>query len=65
MRRLFDPTHWNADGLLVALAFVLTFALAACMNVDSDTWWLLRAGQTTLEQGAIVTTDWYSWTNYG
>ncbi|MBP8252778.1 MAG: hypothetical protein KAX40_10465 [Herpetosiphon sp.] len=65
MRRLLEPTRWNFDYLITAITFILLVGLALCTNVSSDTWWLLRTGQATLQQGSIVTTDLFSWTNYG
>jgi hypothetical protein len=56
---------WNFDLLLVWLGFGLIFILAACMNVSSDTWWLLRSGQETVASGRVVTSDSFSWTIRG
>lgn len=64
-RRWLDLTAWNSDRLLVSLMFVLIFALAACMNLNSDTWWLIRTGQEFWQRGSIVTSDIYSWTITG
>ncbi len=51
------------QNYLTLIAFILIFAMSACMNFSSDTWWLLRTGQDILDQKSIITTDLYSWTN--
>ncbi|MCK6578578.1 MAG: hypothetical protein L6Q98_10790 [Anaerolineae bacterium] len=37
----------------VVILFLLVFALAARVPVDTDTWWHLRSGETTLTEGMI------------
>jgi hypothetical protein len=56
---------FNARRLVVAILFVALFAMAVRAPVDTDTWWHLRAGQATLEQGRIIRTDPFSHTFYG
>ncbi|GAA5527767.1 hypothetical protein Hgul01_01560 [Herpetosiphon gulosus] len=51
------------QNYLTLIAFILIFAMSACMNFGSDTWWLLRTGQDIFQQKSIITSDLYSWTN--
>jgi hypothetical protein len=55
----------NARRLVVAILFVALFAMAVRAPVDTDTWWHLKAGQVTLEQGQIIRSDPFSHTFYG
>ena len=45
------------ERLAAVLLFIAIGAAAGVMPAQSDTFWLLRAGQDTLLNGAIVTTD--------
>ncbi len=63
--RWLSPQQWNLDRFLTSLAFILIFALAACMDFQSDTWWLLRTGQDIWSSGHIPTLDPYSSTIQG
>jgi hypothetical protein len=45
------------ERLAAVLLFIAIGAAAGVMPAQSDTFWLLRAGQDTLVNGAIVTTD--------
>ncbi len=63
--RWLSPQHWTLDRFLTALTFLLIFTIAACMNFQSDTWWLLRAGQDIWASGHIPTIDPYSSTIRG
>lgn len=63
--RWHNPRTWTLDRFLPVLVFGLLFALAASMNFQSDTWWLLRTGKDILASGTIPTTDSYSATVYG
>jgi hypothetical protein len=63
--RWLNPQYWTLDRLLTALMLIVIFTLAACMNFQSDTWWLLRAGQDMWRSGQIATTDSYSFTVAG
>src|SRR5215468_9794489 len=47
--------------LAVAVLFVLLFAVAVRIPVDTDTWWHLRSGEYILQKG-IPTTDPFSLT---
>lgn len=62
---MFKPLrNWLLQqDYLSLIAFILIFAMSACMNFSSDTWWLLRTGQDILHQKSIITSDLYSWTN--
>ncbi len=51
--------------LATAILFIAVFAMAVRAPADSDTWWHLKAGQTTLESGRILQTDLFSHTRYG
>ncbi|MCC7209238.1 MAG: hypothetical protein IT323_18140 [Anaerolineae bacterium] len=50
--------------LVVAILFVLLFAMAVRIPLDTDTWWHLRAGERVLADG-ILTTDPFSLTRGG
>ncbi len=65
VRRWLSPPSWNLDRLLTGITFVLVFALAVCIDFQSDTWWLLRAGQDVWSSGRVPTTDTYSFTVAG
>lgn len=60
LRSWWNAQSWTLDRALLILGFVLIGALAARMNVQSDTWWIVRMGQDILETGSIPTTDTYS-----
>ena len=51
--------------LLVAMLFVLMFALATRVPADTDTWWHLRSGQLILNTHAVPYTDPFSLTKAG
>lgn len=51
--------------LATAILFIAVFAMAVRAPADTDTWWHLKAGQTTLENGRILQTDLFSHTRYG
>ena len=62
------PTLWDAltpARLIVALAFLGIFAMAARPAVDSDTWWHLRSGAWMVEHRQILTRDAFSATRTG
>jgi hypothetical protein len=65
LRSWWNPQGWTLDRSLVILGFVLIGAMAARMNVQSDTWWLVRMGRDILDTGSIPTTDTYSSTVRG
>lgn len=48
--------------LLAWLALLPVVLLRACFLAESDTFWQVRAGLLTLDQGAIPSTDPFSWT---
>lgn len=49
----------------VAALFILLFILASRISIDPDLWWHVRAGETTLSQGAPLMTDVFSFTRAG
>jgi hypothetical protein len=51
--------------LVVAITFMLIFAMAARVSLDTDTWWHLRTGQWIVERGAVPLTDPFSHTRAG
>lgn len=51
--------------LLAWLAFVPVAVLRAGDLAESDTFWQIRSGQMILDQGAIPSTDSFSWTAQG
>ena len=48
--------------LVIAILFVLLFAMAVRIPLDTDTWWHLRSGEYTLVTGIPPTTDPFSLT---
>jgi len=56
---------FDTRRLATAILFVAVFAMAVRAPADTDTWWHLRAGQTTLESGRILQADVFSHTRYG
>src|SRR3972149_9940922 len=51
--------------LVIAVTFLLIFFAGLQFSVDNDTWWQLRTGELIAEQGAIPTTDSFSYTRSG
>jgi hypothetical protein len=47
------------------ILFILLFVIAVRVPVDTDTWWHLRSGEATLEDGAILQEDIFSHTRNG
>jgi hypothetical protein len=54
-----------SDRLLLVVALLLIFIMAARTPLDSDLWWHLSAGQETLRQGAVLRADVFSYTRAG
>jgi hypothetical protein len=63
MSKLFASL--NTQRLLVAILFVMLFALAVRVPVDTDTWWHLRSGEYTLQTRAVPQVDPFSITRGG
>jgi hypothetical protein len=60
------PFAWLHTGrLLIAVLFILLFALAVRIPVDTDTWWHLRSGEATLQNRAVPQVDPFSITRGG
>jgi hypothetical protein len=53
------------EALLFVLTTLLVFLMAARTPLESDLWWHLRAGQTTLETGQPLLKDVFSYTRQG
>ncbi len=53
------------ERLMIAILFVLVFAMAVRVPTDTDTWWHLRSGEYILEQRAIPHSDPFSHTRFG
>lgn len=53
------------ERLASAILFVLLFTLAVQVPIDTDTWWHLRSGEQTLDDGAILREDVFSFTKAG
>ena len=62
--RRADANVLTTRRLVVAILFVLLFAMAVRIPLDTDTWWHLRAGERILSDG-ILTTDPFSLTRAG
>ncbi len=54
----------TVERTLTIVLFILIFAIAARIPVDTDTWWHLRSGETILQSG-IIYTDPFSFTMNG
>lgn len=52
-------------SLVIAVTFLLIFFAGLQFSMDNDTWWQLRTGELIAEQGAIPTTDSFSYTRAG
>ena len=55
----------QVDRLVMMLTLALVFLMAARTPLDTDLWWHLRAGETTLQSGYPMLTDTLSFTRYG
>lgn len=51
--------------LVVWIAFLAVFAMAARVSMDTDTWWHLRAGEWIIEHRAVPQVDPFSYTRAG
>lgn len=51
--------------LMVAILFILVFAMAVRVPLDTDTWWHIRSGEYIVEHGTIPRTDPFSHTRGG
>lgn len=54
--------YWK---FFLIISLLLVFIMAARTPVDTDMWWHLRAGQTTLDTRSPLTTDYFSHTREG
>ncbi|NMB69389.1 MAG: hypothetical protein GYA20_11580 [Chloroflexi bacterium] len=55
----------QTNRLVMVLVLLLVFLMAARTPLDTDLWWHLRAGETTLKSGYPILTDTLSFTRYG
>ena len=55
----------TTQRLMIAILFILLFALAVRIPVDTDTWWHLRSGEYILTNRAVPLTDPFSLTRMG
>lgn len=55
----------TTQRLMVAILFILLFAMAVRAPVDTDTWWHLRSGEQILSQRSVPQTDPFSLTRGG
>jgi len=53
------------ERLAVCILFVLLFAMAVSVPLDTDTWWHLRSGEYFLDHGEILRQDVFSHTQNG
>jgi hypothetical protein len=51
--------------LMVAILFILLFAMAVRTPTDSDTWWHIRSGEYIVKHHEIPKTDPFSYTRFG
>ncbi|MBI5960973.1 MAG: hypothetical protein HY866_19700 [Chloroflexi bacterium] len=51
--------------LMVAILFILLFAMAVRTPTDTDTWWHIRSGEYIVDHHSIPTTDPFSHTRLG
>jgi hypothetical protein len=58
-------TWLTTRRLLIAILFVAIFAMAARVQVDTDTWWHLASGQWMVEHGQVLRHDPFSHTMLG
>lgn len=69
MMRLSNPTGQTdteqTNRLVLVLVLLMVFLMAARTPLDTDLWWHLRAGETTLQSGYPMLTDTLSFTRYG
>lgn len=57
--------NFTIERLATFILFILLFTLAVRIPIDTDTWWHLRSGEETLEDGAILQEDRFSFTQNG
>src|SRR5260221_4688846 len=55
----------STQRLAALILFILLFALAVRIPVDTDTWWHLRSGEYILHHGSVPLTDPFSLTRFG
>jgi hypothetical protein len=58
-------TGLTTRRLVIAMLFMLLFAMAVRIPVDTDTWWHLRSGEYILNTRTVPTTDPFSFTRGG
>jgi hypothetical protein len=58
-------TWLTTQRLLVAILFLALFAMAARVQVDTDTWWHLASGRWMVEHRRVLTRDPFSHTMLG
>ncbi|HEX2620568.1 MAG TPA: hypothetical protein VHL11_10480 [Phototrophicaceae bacterium] len=58
-------TPLTIERTSIIILFLLLFALATRIPLDTDTWWHLRAGQWMVEHGQIISGDPFSHTAAG
>lgn len=66
MSRIKTKLAWlTTQRLLIAILFVALFAMAARVQVDTDTWWHLASGRWMVEHGQVLKHDPFSHTMAG
>jgi hypothetical protein len=55
----------GVETFLVVIAFMAVLIIATVQPLDGDTWWHLRAGEVSYEQGRPLTIDVFSYTRFG
>jgi len=55
----------SVETFLVVIAFMAVLLISTVQPLDGDTWWHLRAGESTYEQNRPLTIDTFSYTRFG
>lgn len=56
---------FTIERLALWILFILIFALSIQVPIDTDTWWHLRSGEITIDNGAVLDEDIFSFTRDG
>lgn len=62
---MMDAETKRLDNLLFVICLLLAALISARVPVDTDMWWHLKAGETTIQTGMPLTSDTMSFTKLG